>query len=146
MLDGAGGKADPLPLVKRVARLWSAPGFPSHWAVRALYRGWLISFPIGFVLIPLSLIAFGCLAFGHPWLPAGVVFVFIAFGLAPAIFRQALRVLLAIQSGLWTRKGVPVRREEQARRYWSWTAVEGLGLAIQLAASSYLLFVGATMS
>jgi hypothetical protein len=67
----------------------------------------------------------------------------IALGLLPTIFRQSLRLWLVIPRGFWTRKGVPVRRDEQPLRFWFWTAVELLGLVIYTGAAVFLISVGA---
>lgn len=102
--------------------LWHLTYVPSDWTVRGLHRAWLVSFLLSAAAMLAILIAIGSnLVFHRRLFGSDVVFVLTALAPLPPIFRQSLRVRMAVLRGNWTRRGLPVTRSEQPRRFWFWT-------------------------
>ncbi len=125
-----------------LSRLWGPQDNPNGKVILALRRAWLVSLPISLVawVVAMASIALSLLH-RQPLVPGFIVCDLVALSLLPAILRQSLRLGLVLPRGYWTRKGSPVRRNEQPARFWFWTAAELLLLVIPTAAAGFLILV-----
>jgi hypothetical protein len=124
--------------------LWT-PSDLSERDFLALYRAWLVSLPLGAASLLFVLIAIAAELLHHGFLSGRAVMLLVVVALLPSILRRALFLLLANRRGFFTRKGMPVSRAEQPRRYWRSMAAHSLAEAVSVAAAVYLLWVSLTI-
>jgi len=136
-------KAKRVPLREAMPRLWRPPFLAENGMALALYRAWLVSIPVMIVsMLIVTLEVALWLLLRRLLIPVTTFFDVVALAMLPTIFRASSSLLLVIPRGYWTRKGVPVRRDEQPFRFWFWTAVQLLGLVISTAGAVFLISVG----
>jgi hypothetical protein len=129
----------------RLSRLWRPSGV-SDRLVLTLYRAWLVSAPFGAVSTVMALAGFGAAVAQRPFIGGKAILFLLAVGLVPVIIRHCMPLLTAARSSYLTRRGVPIRRTEQPRRYWFWVAATALPAAIELAVAAYLLSVALSLA
>lgn len=120
--------------------MWSPPGV-SDGALLALYRAWLVTFPIGMVS---GLVGIAALAAGlarRPFTSGSTLCVLVVGGLVPVILRHCMPLLTAARLGYLTRGGVPVRPTEEPRRFWFWVAATAVPVTVEVAVAVYLVSV-----
>ena len=129
---------DPRTAAVTITRLWRPMGVLDP-VVLALYRSWLVSLLPGIVSLAVALTAFGADIARRPFINGKALFLIIVLAMVPLIIRLSMQFASAARLGFFTRRGVPVRRTEQPRRYWCWVAAMASTLAIETAAAAYLI-------
>jgi hypothetical protein len=138
---------EPISKITAAKRLWRADDLASDPVSLILWRASLLLLPVSLATLVIAPIAVGAW-FLHREVISGSTFAaLVAVGLLPSILRHALRVRLALRRQFWTRKGIPVTRDVEPRRFWFWTGVEFLaGVVVPTAAAGYLLFTAASLA
>jgi hypothetical protein len=132
-------------IAKGLSQAWRPSNLDGSWITLALYRGWLITFPVSIIVFLTLVIAFLLGLFLRPPPISGFVFMLgVAFLMLPQIFRYALWLRLALLRGYWTRKGARVTRADQPVRYWSWVAVGVVVFVVPAAVATALMWFAIT--
>jgi hypothetical protein len=132
-------------IAKGLSQAWRPSNLDGSWITLALYRGWLITFPISIIAFSILVVAFLLDVLLQPPPISGFAFMLgVAFLLLPQIFHYALWLRLALQRGYWTRKGARVTRADQPVRYWSYVAVGVVVFVVPAAAATALVWFAIT--
>jgi hypothetical protein len=122
-------------------RLWTTEGAPADRPALAFARVYLVTAVINGLMLVLIPAAFLSALFLHLRSLAAAGIVMLAVVMASYGVLEAFRIRWVMNLGRWTGwKREPISRNEQPIRYWSWTAIHAVILAVYLAAAVFLIW------